>query len=60
MKGCTDGVFNGKRYFFCVWGKGYFCQVHDLHPLPAIYHSTNAGTIVGSSHCFFMFTCVCI
>ena len=45
MEGCTDGVFHGKRYFFCTWGKGYFCQIDDLQPLSAIHHSTNAGTI---------------
>lgn len=43
MEGCSDGMFDGKRYFFCPAGKGYFCRICDIQSLESLTF-TNPAT----------------
>ena len=33
MSGCGNGIYQGKQYFSCPDGRGYFCRVFDIQPL---------------------------
>ena len=32
MEGCSDGTWNGVRYFSCQMGHGFFCPMSSLAP----------------------------
>ena len=32
MEGCSDGTWNGVRYFSCRQGHGFFCPISSLDP----------------------------
>ena len=51
MRGCTDGVYEGRRYFQCLPERGYFCRINDLQPLDeySSLSSTAATSAVGGA-----------
>ena len=32
MDGCTDGTWHERRYFICLYGRGFFCPYYNLSP----------------------------
>ena len=43
MEGCGDGEWNGRRYFTCLPGRGFFCPVTSLRPDPRLPPATQHG-----------------